>query len=92
MYICKFREKLSLEKNIDLDCTPLKMFQKCYKNAEAMIRSSDRDTNLFDISPGSFKVWVECSPMVWETGVQSQVESYQRFKKDEGVYYDAGCI
>ena len=25
--------------------------------------------------------WVECSPMVWETGVQSQVESYQRLKK-----------
>ena len=25
--------------------------------------------------------WVECSPMVRETGVQSQVESYQRFKK-----------
>ena len=24
--------------------------------------------------------WVECSPMVWETGVQSQVESYQRLK------------
>ena len=22
--------------------------------------------------------WVECPPMVWETGVQSQVESYQR--------------
>ena len=25
--------------------------------------------------------WVECSPMVRETGVQSQVESYQRLKK-----------
>ena len=24
---------------------------------------------------------VECSPMVWETGVQSLVESYQRLKK-----------
>ena len=23
---------------------------------------------------------VECSPMVWKTGVQSQVESYQRLK------------
>ena len=26
--------------------------------------------------------WVECSPMVWETGVQSQVNSYQRLKKN----------
>ena len=25
--------------------------------------------------------WLQCSPMVWETGVQSQVESYQRLKK-----------
>ena len=24
---------------------------------------------------------VECSPMAWETGVQSQVKSYQRLKK-----------
>ena len=30
---------------------------------------------------GSFAKWVECSPMVQETGVQSQVESYQRLKK-----------
>ena len=27
------------------------------------------------------KSWLECSPMVWETRVQSQVESYQRLKK-----------
>ena len=27
------------------------------------------------------KGWVECSPMIRETGVQSQVESYQRLKK-----------
>ena len=26
-------------------------------------------------------LWVECSPMAQETGVQSQVESYQRIKK-----------
>ena len=25
--------------------------------------------------------WLECSPMAWETWVQSQVESYQRLKK-----------
>ena len=25
--------------------------------------------------------WLECSPMAWETGFQSQVESYQRLKK-----------
>ena len=25
--------------------------------------------------------WLECLPMAWETGVQSQVESYQRLKK-----------
>ena len=25
--------------------------------------------------------WVECSPVVWETGVQSRVASYQRLKK-----------
>ena len=31
---------------------------------------------------GSLAQWIECSPMFWETGVQSQVESYQRlFKK-----------
>ena len=29
--------------------------------------------------------WVECSPLARETGVQSQVESYQRFKN--GVVY-----
>ena len=26
--------------------------------------------------------WVECLPMVQETGVQFQVESYQRLKKN----------
>ena len=26
-------------------------------------------------------IMLECSPMVWKTGVQSQVESYQRLKK-----------
>ena len=30
---------------------------------------------------GSLASWVECSPMVQETRVQSQVESYQRLKK-----------
>ena len=30
---------------------------------------------------GPVAKWVECSPMVWKTGVQSQVESYQRLKK-----------
>ena len=25
--------------------------------------------------------WVECSSMIWETGVQSKVESYQRLQK-----------
>ena len=25
--------------------------------------------------------WLECLPMVWETWVQSRVESYQRLKK-----------
>ena len=30
---------------------------------------------------GPLASWLECSPMVWETGVQSQVESYQRLKK-----------
>ena len=30
---------------------------------------------------GSLILWVECSPMVREAGVQSQVESYQRLKK-----------
>ena len=28
-----------------------------------------------------FTLWVECSPMARETGVESQVESYERFKK-----------
>ena len=28
------------------------------------------------------RLWVECLPMVWETRVQSQVESYQRLKND----------
>ena len=27
---------------------------------------------------GPLALWVECSPVVWETGVQSQVESYKR--------------
>ena len=25
-------------------------------------------------------LWVDCSPMVWETGVQTQVKSYRRLK------------
>ena len=28
-----------------------------------------------------YTLWVKCSPMAWDTGVQSQVESYQRLKK-----------
>ena len=28
-----------------------------------------------------FVKWLESSPMAWETGVQSQVKSYQRLKK-----------
>ena len=31
--------------------------------------------------PGSLSWWVECSPIVRETGVQFQVESYQRLLK-----------
>ena len=31
--------------------------------------------------PAHFNKWVECSPMVWETWVQSQVASYQRLYK-----------
>ena len=30
---------------------------------------------------GSLTKWVECSPMIWETWVQSQVASYQRLLK-----------
>ena len=30
---------------------------------------------------GPLALWVECSPMVWVTGVQSQVKSYLRLKK-----------
>ena len=30
---------------------------------------------------GPLALWVKCSPMVRDTGVQSQVESYQRLKK-----------
>ena len=30
---------------------------------------------------GLLALWVECSPIPWETGVQSGVESYQRLKK-----------
>ena len=33
------------------------------------------------VTTGSLAKWVECSPMVREIGVQSQVESYQRPKK-----------
>ena len=35
----------------------------------------------FAVITGSLAKWVECSPMVRETGVQSQVESYERLKK-----------
>ena len=34
-------------------------------------------------------LWVECSPKVQETEVQSQVESYQRFKK---MVFDAALL
>ena len=27
-------------------------------------------------------LWVECSPMAWETRDQSQVDSYQRLKEE----------
>ena len=30
------------------------------------------------LEAGSLAKWVECSPMVWETSIQSQVASYQR--------------
>ena len=33
------------------------------------------------ISTGPLAQWEECSPMSRETGVQSQVESYQKLKK-----------
>ena len=33
------------------------------------------------IFTGSLASWVECSPMVWETWVQSQLASYQRLLK-----------
>ena len=33
--------------------------------------------NFFSLYTGSLDQWVECSPMFWETGVQSQVVSYQ---------------
>ena len=36
---------------------------------------------LFFFITGSLTEWVECSPMARESGVQSQVESYQRLKK-----------
>ena len=39
------------------------------------------DINYIFQTTGSLAWWVECSPMVRETRVQSQVESYQRFKK-----------
>ena len=35
----------------------------------------------FSLCTGQLVKWVECSPMVQETRVQSQVESYQRLKK-----------
>ena len=34
-----------------------------------------------EFAGSSLVEWVECSPMVRETAVQSQVESYQRLKK-----------
>ena len=34
-----------------------------------------------EVWTGSLAKWVECLPMVWETWVQSQVESYQRLLK-----------
>ena len=38
-------------------------------------------SNINHLSTGSLTLWVECYPMVRETGVQSQVESYKRLKK-----------
>ena len=38
-----------------------------------------RNTNSLNIDPLAY--WVECSPILQETGVQSQVESYQKLKK-----------
>ncbi len=39
---------------------------------------------------GPLALWLECSPMVQETRVQSQVESYQTLKKN--LVFDAALL
>ena len=39
------------------------------------------DIYIYIYITGSLAQWVECSPMVRETGVQSQVKSYRRLLK-----------
>ena len=36
---------------------------------------------IFKLNSILLVLWVECSPMAWETRVQSQVKWYQRYKK-----------
>ena len=58
---------LTVWKRMSLDS-----LKKCYQ--QNMITN-----NIFYIY--IYKEWVECSPVIQETGVQSQVESYQKLKK-----------
>ena len=39
-----------------------------------------------------YPVWVECSPMGRETGVRSQVDSYQRQNKKKNMVLDASLL
>ena len=62
----------SIEDKIILILTPC--IDLSYDNKPLHLFEKNKETqNIREIS--------ECSPMVWETEVQSQVESYQRLKK-----------
>ena len=49
---------------------PLFIFYSCIKTPARIL--------ITQINTAVLAKWIECSPMVWETGVQSQVASYQR--------------
>ena len=65
---------------LNWDCY-IKPFNFVQTRAQAHLRMLSTNYIYIYIYTGSLSQWVECSPMIRETWVQSQVASYQRLKK-----------
>ena len=58
-------------------------------NSKAVLHALKANSDLNQIITWPLALWVECSPMIRETRVQSQVKSYQRLKK---WYLMSSCL